>query len=374
MTSEGKAWAAPSAVEPKLTATLTTTPAASCKRRRTFVFELERQPSYNGCMVAAKEKTLSFNPESIVKRMDNKPARTPATKTTSTVINRISSYDFRTRKFKKSPIGSAEKTHSIVPVKNQQQPRKRIGENRVELGRLHRAPCLAYFRARYYDPTNGEFVSQDPLEYVDGMSLMRAYFAPNTVDPHGTGKGVKIGVGVTAYKGVGGGGSVNLQAKEVPCCLPNGTKALNTIYSLNGHLEVGIGVGAKINIMLHAVSLQWIVAKIQFNLTGACETGCGKTITACCKICADLAIDLPLLGPATDLSAGLLSFSISGSGKLTGSIRACWNTPSCLTPGLAIGFCGRAGYSIRVTWGWFFAEDSYEKKGCFPLLGNAGML
>ena len=44
---------------------------------------------------------------------------------------------------------------------------------------------LMYFRARYYDPTTGEFVSQDPLEYVDGLSLYRGYFAPARVDPFG---------------------------------------------------------------------------------------------------------------------------------------------------------------------------------------------
>jgi RHS repeat-associated protein len=44
---------------------------------------------------------------------------------------------------------------------------------------------LMYYRARYYDPGTGEFISQDPLEYVDGMSQYRAYFVPGTVDPEG---------------------------------------------------------------------------------------------------------------------------------------------------------------------------------------------
>jgi hypothetical protein len=42
-----------------------------------------------------------------------------------------------------------------------------------------------YFRARYYDPTTGEFVSRDPLEYVDGMSLYRGYFGLSFIDPSG---------------------------------------------------------------------------------------------------------------------------------------------------------------------------------------------
>jgi len=42
-----------------------------------------------------------------------------------------------------------------------------------------------YFRARYYDPQLGEFISRDPLGYVDGMSLYRGYFVPTNADPFG---------------------------------------------------------------------------------------------------------------------------------------------------------------------------------------------
>jgi hypothetical protein len=41
-------------------------------------------------------------------------------------------------------------------------------------------------RARYYDPSTGEFTSPDPLEYVDGMSLYRGYFVGFANDPLGT--------------------------------------------------------------------------------------------------------------------------------------------------------------------------------------------
>jgi RHS repeat-associated protein len=44
---------------------------------------------------------------------------------------------------------------------------------------------LMYFRARYYNPLTGEFLSRDPLEFVDGMSLYRGYFPINGVDPTG---------------------------------------------------------------------------------------------------------------------------------------------------------------------------------------------
>jgi len=44
---------------------------------------------------------------------------------------------------------------------------------------------LMYFRARYYDPHTAEFISPDPLEYVDGMSLFRGYFTGSKTDPDG---------------------------------------------------------------------------------------------------------------------------------------------------------------------------------------------
>ncbi len=44
---------------------------------------------------------------------------------------------------------------------------------------------LYYFRARYYSAHLGRFISRDPLGFVDGMSLYRAYFVPGGVDPFG---------------------------------------------------------------------------------------------------------------------------------------------------------------------------------------------
>ena len=44
---------------------------------------------------------------------------------------------------------------------------------------------LMYFRARYFDANTGEFISQDPRKYVDGMSMYRGYFVPRNIDPRG---------------------------------------------------------------------------------------------------------------------------------------------------------------------------------------------
>ena len=44
---------------------------------------------------------------------------------------------------------------------------------------------LLFFRARFYSAQLGRFISRDPLGFVDGMSLYRAYFVPDGVDPSG---------------------------------------------------------------------------------------------------------------------------------------------------------------------------------------------
>jgi RHS repeat-associated protein len=50
---------------------------------------------------------------------------------------------------------------------------------------LDKETGLWYFRARYYSGSLGRFVGRDPLGYVDGNSLYRAYFSPNALDPAG---------------------------------------------------------------------------------------------------------------------------------------------------------------------------------------------
>ncbi len=42
-----------------------------------------------------------------------------------------------------------------------------------------------YVRARTYDPAVGRWLSSDPFGFVDGASLYRAYFVPNSIDPTG---------------------------------------------------------------------------------------------------------------------------------------------------------------------------------------------
>jgi RHS repeat-associated protein len=41
-------------------------------------------------------------------------------------------------------------------------------------------------RARQFNANHGRFTGRDPLQYINGQSLYRAYFAPNALDPSGT--------------------------------------------------------------------------------------------------------------------------------------------------------------------------------------------
>ncbi len=60
------------------------------------------------------------------------------------------------------------------------------GNNFGYTNRWHDAESgLMYFRARYYNPLTGEFLSRDPMEFVDGMSLYRGYFTLKGTDPSG---------------------------------------------------------------------------------------------------------------------------------------------------------------------------------------------
>ncbi len=67
-----------------------------------------------------------------------------------------------------------------------QQPRARFAQQTPRSKRFEiQIRLQVYQRARYYDCSTGEFTSQDPLGYVDGNSLFRAYFVPGIVDPGG---------------------------------------------------------------------------------------------------------------------------------------------------------------------------------------------
>ncbi len=61
-----------------------------------------------------------------------------------------------------------------------------IGNQIGFTGRWHDATGMMYFRARYYEPVLGRFVSRDPIGYMGGgMSMYAGYMVPNSMDPTG---------------------------------------------------------------------------------------------------------------------------------------------------------------------------------------------
>ena len=63
---------------------------------------------------------------------------------------------------------------------------------------------LLYAKARMYSPGLGIFIGRDPLGYVDGMSVYRAFFIPNNLDSTGTSckEGMPISMAIKKY-GIG---------------------------------------------------------------------------------------------------------------------------------------------------------------------------
>ncbi len=105
------------------------------------------------------QSRMNVEPSRQPAAVQTKKQNQPTTKTTPpTVVNRISNYDFRARKFQKPPIGTSEKKRCIVLLVAHTKARKYTGENRLHQQETHWAPEL---------------------------SLYRAYFVPGGMDPFG---------------------------------------------------------------------------------------------------------------------------------------------------------------------------------------------
>jgi RHS repeat-associated protein len=102
-------------------------------------------------------------------------------------------------------------------------------------GRVPSAAGLYYFRARYYSPCTGRFISQDPIGFLGGSTLLYKYAAnnpPTRTDPTGRSactKLCKVGIflgevqcGVIA----GGGGAAIGFATVAPAAVLPGAVAL----------------------------------------------------------------------------------------------------------------------------------------------------
>jgi RHS repeat-associated protein len=112
---------------------------------------------------------------------------------------------------------------------------------------------LYHFRARWYDPATGGFVTRDPLGYVDGMSLYRGYFGVRGLDPDGSMSFVPKDEGVLVAEGPDGnvrrrvyrdssGNCYETRGHMLRTQVPCRTEATSMLYNLGDSLleETGI--------------------------------------------------------------------------------------------------------------------------------------
>jgi hypothetical protein len=219
------------------------------------------------------------------------------------------------------------------------------------------------------------------LEFVDGMSLYRAYFSPGAIDPYGQAEsavaGVELVFGATAYDGFGGGGNVTL-SRGNEACLCGNTPSHREVYNVRVHGEVGLGIGGSLDLGFKIIEAEYKLATVNVDYGGQCVTPCGGPYglsgVGCCKVCGEIYINLPFVIPAESFSAGLASFSASISLYVKGSFRGCWNSPGCPTPGIGLGFVGGVYGSVKAKWGWAFGEATISEESKAMIVGKPSMI
>ena len=93
----------------------------------------------------------------------------------SRASDRVYTYDLRNRDFrKKPPIGVFENNQSKIRHSEKSQSTETTVRRVYD---LTESRTRDEYRARYYSTELGQFISRDPLEYVDGMNMYSGYFA-----------------------------------------------------------------------------------------------------------------------------------------------------------------------------------------------------
>jgi len=108
---------------------------------------------------------------------------------------------------------------------------------------------LFYFRARYYDASLGQFISRDPLNYVDGMNLFRGYFAINGLDETGLFFSTVLNFVIKKIPNIIGFGIVSAAIGSMSLCATPGTSRTACIAcciaaSAAGMAGVALGMAA----------------------------------------------------------------------------------------------------------------------------------
>ena len=113
--------------------------------------------------------------------LQNNPKFEPSRASTPTHV-----YDLRNRDFrKKPPLGVFENNQSKIRHSEKSQSTETTVRRVYD---LTESRTRDEYRARYYSTELGQFISRDPLEFVDGMNMYSGYFARQfAMDPNGQG-------------------------------------------------------------------------------------------------------------------------------------------------------------------------------------------
>jgi len=142
--------------------------------------------------------------------VDERFTRTTATETDNYLTDALGSTVELT-----SATGATEEQYSYSPFGSQNATGGTTTNSYTYTGRETDGLGINYYRARYYNPTTGRFLSEDPLGFGGGINeYTYALGSPlNLVDPSGLASQISIGVGgtiIAPFVGGGLGASVGL--------------------------------------------------------------------------------------------------------------------------------------------------------------------
>lgn len=212
-------------------------------------------------------------------------------------------------------------------------------------------------------------MQRDPRIYIRGMSLYQYLRSRPTIllDPSGL---VDLSLDGGEYDGLGGSLALEIHSHTQPCS--EDPSKCETEFEVELKVSIGIGIGGHINVLGRKVELEWTGPQVEGRGSGKCHSPCGGTKPDCCKVCADIAIQVGYKG-----SVGVGIASIEQADDIRGSIRVCYLFgSSCPQSGLAWGFCGHISVEATVSTWWF--ERTYDLidpiEGCHAFKGTKDML
>lgn len=233
---------------------------------------------------------------------------------------------------------------------------------------------IMYYRARYYDPQAGRFISRDMFNYISSKNLYQ-YVGSSPLlwsDPLGFLE-TDVGISYGGYAGFGFSFSVTASDKTTGCCNKYGRwdseGMVEQSVSVDAH--VGIGLGGKFEVLGWYADLQWTGPGFELALSGTnVNEECGGPL-GCMRICGSVGLNV---GNSLEVGKGPLKVSVDIT--VLGTVLACYQWgDTCSKKGGAAGFCGTV--EVGGAWKIFWWGDSYnliEINGCYAFAGDSEIL